>query len=138
MTFTLDKFLVAFVIFSVFVVTGVFIMNDVNTSYDVGASTDDFNDTYNTIDEMYNLSQDMKETTIGGEISDDEPWESMTKGSFSAIRLVVNTFTLMSNIMENIVASLPIPSYFVKFALAALTIIIIFAVIYLFIGRTPR
>ena len=119
------------------IVTGVFIVQDINTNYNLSMSTDEFNDTYNTVDSMYDISQGMKGQTIDADISTTSSWESMTKGSYSAIRLVANTFTLIGNIINDVAEVLPIPPYFFKFAIAALTIAVVFGVIYLFIRFRP-
>ena len=133
----IDNYLIGFIIFSVIIVTGVFIVRDVNTNYNVSVSTDDFNDTYNTIDDMYDIGSGMKSHTLDADISESESWESMTKGSYSAIRLVSGTFTLIGNIINDIAETLKIPAYFVKFALAALIIAVVFGIIYIFIRFKP-
>jgi len=129
----LEAFLIGFVIFSAFIVGGVFIMADLNNNYsDImteNISTSNFNGTYNVIDEMYNLSQDQKDQVIGAELSDTNIAETSYKGTFSAIRLVSNTFKLLGNIINDLANIVGIPSFFVKFALTALTIAIIFAII---------
>lgn len=128
----LDAFLIGFVIFSLIVVTGVLMVQDVNVNYGVDVDTSDFNETYNTIDEMYDVSTGMQGHVLDTELSDTEAWESSVKGSYSAVRLVKNTFSLFSNIITSISQTLGIPSYFIKFALTAVTILILFAIIYLF------
>ena len=133
----LDKFMISLIIFSVMLTSGVFLIQDINVNYEKNLSTSDFNDTYNTIDKMYNLSQDMKNHTIDADISDDESWESMTKGSYSAVRLVKDTFKLFGDISNNLASALHVPSYFIKFLMAAITIMIVFAVIYLFLRFKP-
>ena len=133
----LDSYLIGFIVFSVFIVTGVFIVQNVNTNYNLSVSTDEFNNTYNTVDSMYNISQGMKGHTIDSDVSTTSIWESMTTGSYSAIRLVSGTFSLIGNIINDIAAVLHIPAYFIKFAMAALTISIIFGVIYIFIRFKP-
>lgn len=133
----LDSFLIGFVLFSVFIVGGVFLIGGVNTAYNYDISTSEFNETYDVIDDMYDLSQDMKGQTLDADIDDTESWESMTKGSYSAVRLVKNTFALFGQIAEDIGSVLHIPPFFVKFAMTALTISIIFGVIYLFMRFRP-
>lgn len=137
MAFTLDKFVVAFITFSLFIVAGTFIVTNVNTNYDGNVNTSEFSGTYDVIDEMYNISQDMKGQTIDADINDDESWESMTKGSYSAVRLVKNTFKLIGQIIEDIADVLHVPQFFVVFAITALTVTIIFAVIFLFMRFRP-
>ena len=129
----LEAFLIGFVIFSVFVVGGVFIMADINVNYngiiEDNLSTSEFNNTYNTIDEMYNISQAQKEQVIGAEISEQNVADTSYKGTFSAIRLVRSTFKLLGNIINDLARVVGIPSFFIKFAITALTIAIIFGII---------
>lgn len=129
----LESFLIGFIIFSVFVVAGVFIMADINTNYEgiieSNLSTSEFNSTYNTIDTMYNISQAQKEQVIGAELEETNVIDTSYKGAFSAIRLVRNTFSLLGNIINDVARVIHIPSFFVKFALAGVTILVIFGII---------
>lgn len=134
----LDYFLIAFLVFTAFVIAGTMIMADMNASYnDVDMSTDKFSAVYNTTAEMYDISGGMYNHTLEGDISDTEPWESSVKGSYSAVRMVGQTFTLFGDIYDAIALELAIPSFFKTLAIAALTILIIFAVIYLFMRYKP-
>lgn len=129
----LQAFLIGFVVFSLFIVTGVMIMSDINHNYDNiidnNLSTSDFNDTYNTIDEMYNVSQGQKEDIFGDQISEDNVIDSSYKGIFSAIRLVRSTFKLIGSIMNDIAIRIGVPPFFIKFGITALTIAVLFGII---------
>jgi len=133
----LDYLMVSLVVFSVIVIAGVSMVNDMNTSYNLSMDTSDFEDTYDTIDEMYNISQDTKDKTLDSDISDTDSWESMTKGSYSAIRMLSSTFELFGNILNEISIKLGIPSYFVMFALIVLTILIVMSIVYLIFHFMP-
>lgn len=135
----IDQFLIAFVVFSFFVVMAVFLIQDINTNYDdVNLPTDQFNETFNTIDEMYSISQGVKNDTIDADISDDESWQSMAKGSYSAIRLVRGTFGLFGDIIQEVSKSIGIPAWVVTFAITVVTIMVIFALIFLVMGVLRR
>jgi hypothetical protein len=129
----IESFIMGFVIFSLFIVSGVFIIHDVNQNYegviDSNLSTSEFGDTYNTIDKMYNISQDQSSAVLGGELESTDITESSYKGTLTAVRLVRGTFELVGNIMQDISSVLGIPSFIIKFALTALSIAVIFAVI---------
>ena len=129
----IESFIMGFVIFSLFIVGGVFIMSDINHNYagiiDDNLSTSEFNNTYNTIDKMYNLSQDQSGAVLGGDLESDSITESSYQGTLTAVRLVRGTFELAGNIIQDISNVLGIPAFFIKFALAALTIIVIFGII---------
>jgi len=129
----IESFIMGFIMFSLFIVAGVFIMKDVNTNYagiiDDNLSTSEFNGTYNTIDKMYNISQDQSGAVIGGGLESDDITESSYKGTLTAVRLVRGTFDLVGNMINDISNVLGIPTFFIKFALAALTVAVIFGII---------
>lgn len=129
----LDKFLLAMLCFSVFIIGAMLIWGDTVTNYNVTENvSDSFSGVYDTIDDTYDLSQDMKSHTLEGEIAGgDESWESMAKGSYSAIRMIKNSFTLVGDIIDAIAREVGVPSFFIKAAMTALTILILFAIIYL-------
>lgn len=133
----LDHLLIGFVLFSVFVVTGVLVIGDVNENYGLTMSTDQFNDTYDTIDEMYEISRAQYNDTVGADIDDDDSYDSYVTSSFSAVRMVYKAFDIIGNIIRDIASTLHVPAYFVTFALTALLISIIFGIIYLFVRFRP-
>lgn len=134
----LDSFVLGFIAFSVVILTGVAFIGDINNSYSLTMNTSDFNEVYNTINETYDIGQQMKSQTIDADISETDSWESMTKGSYSAVRIVKQTFTLSGDIINAIAIKLQIPGYFVTFAIISLLIMIVFAIIYLFMRFIPR
>lgn len=129
----IEAYILGFVIFSLFVVTGGFLIADINKNYagiiTENISTSDFNQTYNTIDNMYNLSQEQKGAVIGGGISSTSISETSFGGALTAFRMVTRTFSLIGNIIQELSAAIGIPSFFIKFAFAALTILITFGII---------
>lgn len=132
----LDAFIIGIAIFSFFIVGGSLVLNDVFDNYDVNASVtgegSNFSSVYNTINETYELSQDIKEHTLEAELEGaDESWESMVKGSYSGIRMVKNSFTLVGDILDEIAKVVGIPAWMIKFAITILTVSILFAIIYL-------
>ena len=130
----LERLVLSFMIFSVVMVAGVFLLQDVDSNYDdVNLDTSDFNSTFNTIDNMYNITQDQKAQVLGNEIEEADALDSSIKGAYSAVRLVSNTFSLFGNIINDVASILPIPKYFVVLALTAMTAIVTFGIIYLFI-----
>ena len=150
----IDHYLVAFMVFSVFILGGLFIIGNVDLNYDVGISTDNFNklsgavdgttnstDSYSDLtmaNSLYNNSQTIYEQTLGGEIETTESWESMTKGSYSGTRVgVTSSFSAASNLLFNVADAIGIPPFFVTAALVILTVMLIFAVIYLIRGFKP-
>jgi len=128
----LHNFVIALLMFSFVIVGGSFYIADQNTNYNTNM-TAGFNDTYNTIDDMYELSSGMEEHTIGGEISDEESWQSMAKGAYSGVRLVGGTFSLTGDIINDVSSNekLGLHSWVSKFLITFIVIIVIFAIIYL-------
>lgn len=128
----LQKYLVALVVFSVILTAGLLIIPDMNKNYaDVNMSDDEFSNISSTLDTMYSETQQMKNHTIGGEADDTETWESMVKGAYSAVRLIGSSFTLVGDISNAIAKTLHIPQFIVDAAITVITIMVIFALIYL-------
>ena len=61
----------------------------------------------------------------------DQSWESLVKGTYSAIRLVRNSFTIVGGIMNAMAREIGIPLIFVYSATTILLVSIIFSIIYL-------
>lgn len=131
----LDKFLIGLLVFTAIIVGGTLIIANLNDNYgDVmedNLSTSDFGDVYDTTDDIYEISQDMKGSMLGGEVDADATEDSMFKGTYKTLRFIQNSFSLVGDIISAVATRLGIPSFFVTLALAALTILIIFGIIYL-------
>jgi len=129
----IEAFLIGFAVFSMFIITGVFIIQDINVNYEgiinENISTSEFNNTFNTIDEMYNISKDQSDAVIGGELESTSISESSYQGTLVATRMVRRTFSLMGNIVKDIAAVIGIPTYFIVIFLAIMLITIIFGII---------
>ena len=109
-------------------------MVDMNDNYeDVNMSTDKFGGVYDKVDEVYGIQQDAEADTLGGDIeqANDETWESMTKGSYSAVRLMTGTIPLFTNITNTVAAELGIPPFIPKIATIAFLITLIFGLVYM-------
>lgn len=129
-----DSLLIGFIVLSLFVVGGAMILNDLNNSYsdqNINLSDDDFGDVYNTIDEMYDVAENSKDDALGGDITEEESWSSMTKGSYSAIRLITGSFKLFTDITNAIASKLGIPQFITQAAFIAFSITIVFGLIYM-------
>lgn len=136
----LDKFLIGILVFTAIIVGGTLIIGDINTNYDFAGtniSTDEFGDVYDTTNEIYNLSQDMKDGVFGDDIEEDDTADSMFKGGYKTIRFIRESFSLVGDIINAVSMELGSPSFFVTLALAGLTIAIVFGIIMIIfrIGR---
>jgi hypothetical protein len=129
----LDKYLIGFIIFSAIMVGTLYILNGTITDYELNnITTDEFNDTYDKINETYDLSQDIKNATVGGDIEGgDQSWDSLIKSSYSGITLVTGTFSMIGTVAKEIVEVVGIPPFFLQLAFAAITILVIFAIIFM-------
>lgn len=129
----LDKFLLGILVFTAIVVGGVLIIGNINDNYHTymptNLSTDDFGDVYDTTDEIYNLSQDMKDGVFGDDVEEEDTADTMFKGGYKTIRFISASFGLIGDIVNAIATKIGIPQVFVALALAALTISIIFGII---------
>lgn len=129
----IEGFLLGFVIFSVFIVGFVYVIGDLNTNYQGivqnNISTSKFNNTYNTINNIYNLSNDQSDAVFGSELETDNFVDTAYKGAYTALRQIRTTFSLMGNIFNDVATEIGIPSFFIKFALTALLLLIIFGII---------
>jgi len=130
----LENWVVAFIVFSVFIIGGVMFITDINTNYGKDMSTDEFTSVYNTSTEIYQISEGMKNDTFGADVSEEESYESMIKGSYSALRLVGGTFGIFNNIIQSIAATIPIPPFLIAAIILAMIVLVVFALIYLIRG----
>jgi len=132
----LEPFMMGFLVFTVVFVTGTLFIGDINNKYgDMGASVDtsNFNESYNSIDDLYNVSVEMKDKTYGAELSSEEPWESSVKGSYSAVRLLKRMYDIFYNIINDVARVIGIPAYMITAAIIAMTIGLVFGLIGLFL-----
>lgn len=131
----LDKFLIGILVFTAIVVGGTLIIGNFNENYDDvmqdNISTNDFSDVYDTTNDIYDVSQDMKDGMLGGEVDEDDTADSMFKGGYKTLRFIQDSFGLVGDIISAIATKIGIPNFFVTLALAALTISIIFGILYL-------
>ena len=139
----LDKFLISLLLVGAIIVTGVAMVSDADSNYDQFNLTADENTTYATVyglsnqivNESYTISQDVKDQTLGGEVSTTDTAESMLRGGFSAVRLIKNSFSLIGNMFTFVAKEVGVPAYFISLALTVIVISIVFALIYLIFKR---
>lgn len=137
----LDKYLVGLIVFVLILTTCLLVVNETQTNYArYGANMTD--EKFNALNEraenmsvgLYLTSQAQKEDTLGAEITEDESWESSVKGSYSAIRLVTDSFRLVGDAFNVIVKGVgisPDDTLIDEAFYAILVISIVFSLIYL-------
>ena len=107
---------------------------DLNSNYATSNISDEkFGGVYQKVDEVYGIQQDAEDKTLGGDIeqANDETFESMTKGSYSAIRLMTGTIPLFTNITYTISDELKINPIFPKVAIISFLITLTFMLVYM-------
>lgn len=131
----LDQFLIGLILASAVLVTFILFIGEMNANYDdldgQNISTDDFGDSYDKIDEVYGISQEMKNKTIGVELTSDDPLSAAYQGSYEALRLIKSSFDVVGTMINDLADALGIPSYFIVLLSTIITISVIFALIYL-------
>ena len=130
----LDSFIIGILVFSVFMIGGGLVFDSVVGTYGLNTTSNitGFSSAYDSINETYDLSQDVKDETLDAETSgEDESWESLVKGAYSGVRLVRNSFGLAYDMIHLIARQVGIPLFLVDAAIIALTVAILFAIIYL-------
>ncbi len=142
MSFRLDQYIFTFLFISIITFVGLLFINNINFNYGTNLTTgstdpNSFNETYNVVSSIYSTSEDMKGQTLDSDINDIESWESMTKGSYSAVRLFNNIFKLPMAMMNDIAATLGLPPLFITTVLAFISLSVIFGLIYLFMRFRP-
>jgi len=130
-----DHILIGFLLLAFTMITGALMVADINNNYDdINISDDKFSGVYDKVDEVYGINQEAEEDTLGGQIdqgADDETWESMTKGSYSAVRMMTGTIPLFTNITNTIASELGVPAFIPKIATIAFLITLVFGLIYM-------
>lgn len=104
-----------------------------NTNYELNISTAEFNETYNKIDETYNLQEDISGDMLDSEIlGADESWSSSVKNSYKGVRRSVSgSFGLVITIVQELSKTIGIPSFVITLALTAIGIAVVFSFIYM-------
>ena len=135
----IDTLLIGIVVFSLVVFGGVYMIDDISDNYDKDLDTSDFNASYNKIDETYNLSKDIKDDMFESEIQGtDQSWESSVKNSYSAIRRVKSSFSLIITVLDDVSRTIGIPRFVIVSAVTVLMIAIVFSFIYMVFHFQPR
>ncbi len=136
-----DHILIGFLIMSLFVIGGTMMINDFDEKYEeenLNLSDDDFDGVYDKIDEVYGIGADAKDDTLEADIEDSDSWESMTKGSYSAVRLVSGAAPMFMNVTSVVSQKVGVPPFMVKIAYIAFIITIIFGIVYMIFRFIPR
>ena len=135
----IDQLLIGLVMFSLFMVMGALIFNDIHTNYELDDDKTLFNGTtnktdrnsiYNNIENISQTTEEMKNNTIGGtKITGITAVDQLFAGAYNTIKLIGNSFQLISQLIENIANEINAPPIFVTVIFVAVTLTIIFTII---------
>jgi multisubunit Na+/H+ antiporter MnhC subunit len=135
MALRLDKFLIGFLIFTAFIVGGTSIIRSVNNDYQgilqQNMSDSRFSSTYNTTDEIINISTDIKNKILTNEIDETDTVSTMFSGAYGALRLIRASFGIVGAISQDIGMNLPIDPAFQGMIITAVVIMVLFAILFL-------
>lgn len=124
----LDNFLISFVVFSFFVAASTFIFVDINNNYGTDLDSGEFNNTYNQIDDMYEISDEMKTDVFEGDIEAGEAtFDSTIRNIYKALRYVKDTFGLFGTILNDVARLLGLPGFVVKFGITLMAFSVLIA-----------
>ena len=136
----LDTLIIAMLIGSLFIVGSTQFFSSYVNNYDkvgmVNGSTEslaaNFSGVYDIIDASYNQSQDIKNQILGNDtIDEDNPWDSLIKGSYSALKLISTSFNLIGEIANALADGLKVPRFIVTTIMTVLLVSILFSIIYM-------
>lgn len=132
MAMELDKWVITFVIFGVIVTGSLLLIGDLQTNYNPGMNDSEFSDTYETIQDTYELTNSTRDTLFSSEFSDESALETIVKAAFIAVKQVSNTFTMFVDVLWELAGALGVPSFFIWAAISVMTIAVVYALILLF------
>jgi len=131
--FRLDALLISLIIFSFIVAVGGGWIISMADEYEVDYDNK-FGDVYKPIKTIENLTKSQKVSVIGGEIKEDDALDSAIKGATSAVQLMTGPVKIVTLIVSDVEEKVPggMPINLMLYVKVALTISIIFGLIYLF------
>lgn len=129
----LHEYILAALIISFVIVSGTLIIANVGDEYgvDTSSTTDKFGAVYDRINETYGIAEDINNDVLNSSIDGAAPWESMIIGSYAAVKLTKNSFELLGDMLSAVAKEMGVPAFVLQFAITALMIMILFAIIYL-------
>jgi len=134
-----EELFIGILIFTLVVTTSVLWMTDLNSRYGkwgVNIDTSPYTSDYNKTREIAELAGVGDSQVIGEIEGGDEIQNGMIRGAYGALKLVGNSYDMVSSILQSASTFLGVPQYFVTTAIAALIITVIFSIAYLLLGKT--
>jgi len=130
-----DSLLIGFLMIALFSFSGAMMIADMNANYGftgVNVSNSSFDDVYDSTDNIYAIAESANNQTLRAEIEGGSTSiDSMIRGTYTALRLVGNTFGLASNMIKALAATFYIPEEIITIFFAMFIITVIFSLIYM-------
>jgi len=130
-----DSLLISFLLIALVSFCCITIIGDMNSKYafaGVNVSNDSFGKIYQNITKISQIAEQANNQTLKAEIEGGSTSiDSMIRGTYTALRLVGNTFGLFNGIIWSISDALGIPREIIVIFIAMFIITVIFALIYM-------
>lgn len=94
-----------------------------------------FNDTFNLLPEMTNVTEQIRDNILEGTIISVEGFQALFNGGLAIMKLVLNSVTLPLRIFTNIITALGLPEWLSIGITSILIIVIAFVIINAVFGR---
>jgi len=127
----LDSLLISVIVFSFIIAAGSGWITSMADHYNVEYE-DKFGTVYDTVKDTENLTKEQKEMVIGGEIEEDDALDSAIKGATSAVKLMTAPIEIINLVAEEIEGEIKPALAISMYVKTAVTIMVIFGLIYLF------
>lgn len=135
----LDQIIISIIFFSLVLVAGVVVIGDVNTNYNANIDEGQFSNTLDNVTNTYNIGKDLNDKTVDADISEGAVEDALFAGGFVGARQAVKgNIGIISTAMVELAGALNIPQYMVTMAMSAISITLLFGLIYLIFRVIPR
>lgn len=129
----LQFFIIGILIASAFIVGTTVFIGDLQTYTGITVDTS-YNDTYDKVDDMLNLTSEATDTLSGSDVVTTSD-AALQIASFPVLKMVMNSFDVMIALIEDVGTDLGLPSWIVPVILGIVSVLLIFAVISTLFGR---
>ena len=133
----LEMFIIAFAAFGLIFLLGLGIYSEGLNVYNVDVDTSSsFGKISSNVKQLYGYNIDTKDKLTGGTVSDTDAVDEMIAGGYKGIRTSpFRSLSIATNITQTLVTETPmsgmVSPFIIQFLLLTLTVLVIFAIIYL-------
>ena len=105
---SLQSIIISLIIFSMAIAGMGLYIQDLSDQYNVTIE-DDWADTYNQLDSMSNITDEVRENVEGSEITTATAFETMSSGGLASLKLVYHSITSVDDIFEDMIREIGLP-----------------------------